>query len=69
MQAMVLCVAVLVLCPLSATNIEHGVAVVGKAHTAMKLHRAVTGKQQRLGGLGLGHAAGDLSIFRHWAFI
>ena len=59
---MVLGIAVLLLAPLGATNVQLRIALVGETHTAVELHRAVTGVEQGFSGVGLGHAAGDFSI-------
>ena len=49
---MVASIAELLAAPLGAANIQLRIALVSKTHAAVKLHRAVTGKRQRIGRLG-----------------
>ena len=55
-------VTILLLAPLGPADVQLGIALVGKTHAAVELHRPVAGVQQRLGGMGLGHAAGDFRV-------
>mgnify|MGYP006999662318 FL=1 len=52
----------LMLAPECSAQIQLGVAFIGKAHTSMELNGSISGIQQGLGRLGLGHAAGNLCI-------
>ena len=59
---MVLSVAELLLTPLSPANIKLGVTFIGEAHATVELDGPVTGIQQRLDRMGLGHTAGDFCV-------
>ena len=65
---MVLGIAVLLLAPLGATDVELGIARVGEPHATVELHRAITGLEQGVSGVGLGHTAGNFGILVQRAF-